>query len=159
MQAHAGDEPAAGLFYQAVVVVTRVEEVVGLYVELIGACVPGEACVGQTVGAVVADAAVEVGVGTYAILPSDHHAEFQHLGQPQTEVANEFMAQVFEGVLRHDMCYLLLVLVDITVTEFQVLQHALTRQHLKEVDAARDFQSDAVDCSVVDALPHGLAAF
>ena len=70
MQAEAEDEPAAGLFHQAVVVVACVEEVVGLCVELPGGHLPGQACIGQTVGAVVADAAVEVGVASYAILPS-----------------------------------------------------------------------------------------
>ena len=75
MQAHAGDEPAAGLFYEAVVVVAGVEEVVGLYVELPGAHLPSEAGIGQAVGAVVAHGAVEVGVGAYAVLPPDHYAE------------------------------------------------------------------------------------
>ena len=127
MQAHAGDEPAAGLFHEAVVVVAGVEEVVGLYVELPGAHLPSEAGIGEAVGAVVADVAVEVGVAAYAILPSDHHAEFQSSGQLQSEVTDELMSQVFEGVLRHDIRFLFLVLVDIAVAEFQMFQHTLTR--------------------------------
>ncbi len=125
MEAEADDEPATRLFNQAIVVVARVEEVVGLNVKFPGAHLPSQTCIGQAVGAVVADVAVEVGVAAYAILPSDHHAKLQSSGQLQSEVANELMAQVFEGVLRHDIRFLFLVLVDIAIAEFKILQHML----------------------------------
>ena len=71
----AGDEPATGLGDEAIVVVAGVEEVVGFQIDFPAWLLPGEAGVEQGVGLVVADCAVEVGIGAHTILPTEVQTE------------------------------------------------------------------------------------
>ena len=69
------DEPTAGLGDEAIVVVAGVEKVVGFQIDFPSWLLPGEAGVEQGIGLVVADSAIEVGVGTHTILPTEVQTE------------------------------------------------------------------------------------
>jgi hypothetical protein len=75
MDVNPSNEPASWLFHQPVVMVTGIEEVVSLYVHFPFPLLPGDPCIDKGIGLVVADLAVEVGIGAYAILPSGSDVE------------------------------------------------------------------------------------
>ena len=60
IQIDASNQPAAWLFYEAVVMIAYVEEVVGLGIDLPVGFRPSQAGIGQEVGLVVVHVAVEV---------------------------------------------------------------------------------------------------
>ena len=63
------------------------------------------------------------------------------------------MAQVFQRVLRHDVCLLLLVLIDVTVVDAHFPKQMLCGQQFQEVQGSRSLHADAVDFRVVHTLP------
>ena len=99
--------------------VVGVEEIISLDVSLPMILFPRQTGIRQTVGLIVLYVTVEVGIGAYAVLPSDNEAEVELARQLQPEVANEFVAQVLQGVLRYDALLLLLVLIDVAVTQIK----------------------------------------
>ena len=99
--------------------IADIEEVISLDVGFPLILFPRQTGICQEVGLIVLYVAVEVSIGAHAVLPSGNEPEVEVARQLQSEVTDELVVQVFQGVLRYDALLLFLVLIDVAVTQIK----------------------------------------